>query len=182
MRSYMVSGDDFEDVLPQDDVAFNADFHDILKDIDDLIGPEPAHDPPTHQDDPIVDDGEPSPIVPPTIVPKEETKPKLPSSPVSPRPLPHISPPSPHPRSPHPRSPHILPPRPPQSSPMHPQPKKKKKKRGVGRMWEKLKGLFTGEDQPQTKLSDKLVPESDDEARWYGFLFPKSPKPTKTRK
>ena len=168
--------------MPQDDVAFNADFHDILKDIDDLIGPDPADDPPIHPDGPVVDDEQPLPT--PTVVSREEARPKLQSSLVGPQPLPHISPPSPHPHFPHPRSPHFLSPHPPQSSPMHSQPKKekKKKRRSVGRVWEKLKGLFTGEDQQPTKLSDKLVPESDDEVRWYGFLFPKPPKPTKTRK
>lgn len=183
--------------MPLDDAAFHAGVRDILKDIDDLMGPGPAGDPPNDQDDPAVDDGEPSPIGPPAVVPKEEAKPKSPASPASLGLFPQISPPSPyplspyslspHPPSPYPPSPHPASPRSPsphpsQSSSMRPP---KKKKRGVGRAWKKLKGLFThkfGGDEQPPKLSERLVPERDDEVRWYEFLFPKSPKHTKTRK
>ena len=182
------SGDDFEHVVPLDDGAFTADVHDILKDIDDLMGPDPADDPPDEQDDPAIDDGQSLPILPPAVEPKEEVKPTSSALPVSLRILSQISLPSPRPISPHPPSPYLPSPHPPsprlsQSSLMRLQPKKKK--RGIGRAWKKLKGLFMnkfeGDEQPP-KLSDRLAPERDDEVRWYDFLFPKPPKPTKTRR
>ena len=182
------SGDDFEHIMPQDDVAFTADVHDILKDIDDLMGPDPADDPPDEPDDPAVDDEPTSPALPPAVVPKEEVKPTSSASPVSLRIFSQISLPSLRPVSPHPPSPylpslHLPSPHPSQSSLIRLQPKKKK--RGIGRAWKKLKGLFMnkfeGDEQPP-KLSDRLAPERDDEVRWYDFLFPKPPKPTKTRR
>jgi len=54
-------------------------------------------------------------------------------------------------------------------------------------VWSKLKKLFMRKfggdgNQPPPKLSDKLVPERDDEVEWHDSPFSKPPKPAKTRK
>jgi hypothetical protein len=41
---------------------------------------------------------------------------------------------------------------------------------------------FGGRDQQPPRLSDKLVPERDDEVKWYETLFPKPQKSAATRK
>ena len=96
------------------------------------------------------------------VVPREEMRPTVLPSPASLPPLPPIPPPH-------------------QSSPMH---QRTRKKGGVRKMWDKLKELFAikFKDQPRPKLSDKLVPELDDEAKWHEPLFSKPPKPAKMRK
>jgi len=61
----------------------------------------------------------------------------------------------------------------------------KKQKSGVGKAWSKLKKLFMkkfggGGDQQPLKLSDRLVPERDDEVKWHDLPFLKLSKPAKT--
>lgn len=98
----------------------------------------------------------------PNAAPGRETKPSVPPSPVGLSPLSPIPHPLPGP-SIHPRT---------------------TKKSGIGRVWSKLKKFMKkfGGDQPPPKLSDRLVPERADQAKQYESLFPKSPKPTKSRK
>lgn len=133
--------------------------NDILKGIDVCIGPEQVYDHLGGRDAPILDER-----ASPSIVPREEAGSTVPPSPAGLPPLP------------------LIPPH--QSTSTH-QRMKKKKKKGVGMVWNKLKKLLTGkseEDQPPPKLSDKLSPERDDEVKWYESLFSKPQKSAKTRK
>lgn len=157
------SGDDLEGVAPHGDGALGADFDDLLKDIDVLIGPEGANGQPDSQDTSTLDE-QTLPVLSPIVEPREETRlvsqsrVRLLSRPTAP--------PSPPPKL---------------QDPMTYQ--RKKKKSRVVRAWDKLKELFTkrlgGEDQVPPRLSDKLVPERDDEVKWYESLFSM---PAKTRR
>jgi len=150
----------------------NSEFNDILKDIDDIIGPEPEQ-PYDHYDDREIStwDKQASPIVSPIVESIEQAKqmvvqPRATSSPLSP------IPPNPTPTPP----PH------PQERPMAP---RAKKKSVVSKAWSKFRKVLMkkfGGDQPPPKLSDKHTPEREDEARWYETLFVKNPQPPKTRK
>ena len=151
------------DVGLHGNAVLDADLRNILREINISI-PEQPDDYPDGRDTPVPDE-RPSPIMSPSNVVKEETRPTVPPSPVSLSPLPPIPPPH-------------------QSTSMHQQTKRKKKKKGIAKFWNKLKELFAvfGGDQPPPKLSDKLVPERDDEVRRYGSLFSKLPKPAETGK
>lgn len=158
--------DDFEDLGLHGSGTFNAEFDDILKDIDGILGPEQDDNRTDSHDNFTLDEGS-FPILPPTVGPREGSRQSISQSPA------HLSFLSTTP----PSSPPIL-----QGSPAH----QRMKKSGLGRAWNKLKRLFKekfgGDDQAPPKLSDKLVPERDDEVRWYESLFPKPTKPAKTRK
>jgi len=141
--------------------GFSSEFNDILRDVDDLIGPERPDD---HSDDHDIStwDKQASAIVSPIAESREEAR----QTAVHPRATPS----------------HI----PPISSPPHPQeplvPPRTKKKSVVSKAWSKFRKLLMkkfGGDQPPPKLSDRLAPEREDEARWYETLFPQ---PAKTRK
>ena len=143
--------------------TLDADLNKILEGIDVLITSEQADGHPDGRDTPVRDERS-SPIMSPSVVPREETRPTVPSSSDSLSPLPPI----PH-----------------QSTSIH---QRTKKQSGVGKVWnklKKLKKLFAmkfGGDQQRPKLSDKLVPERDDEVKWHEPLFSKPPKSAKTRK
>lgn len=160
---------DFEDV-PPDAGGFNSEFNDILKDIDEIIGHERPDD---HSDDRDTSawDKQTSPIVSPIVESREETKqivvqpratsPPLPPIPPTPTPTPHSHP---------------------QERPVAP---RTKKKSVVSKAWSKLRKMLMkkfGGDHLSPKLSDKLAPEHEDEARRYETLFVKPPQPAKTRK
>lgn len=142
------------------DAVLDADLRNILKEIDIFI-PEQPDDHPDGRDTPVSEERS-SPIILPRNVLEEETGAIVPPPPASLSPLPPI--PLPHQRT----SKH----------------KKQKNKKGIAKLWNKLKELFAvfEGDQPSPKLSDKLVPESDDEVKRYECLFSKPPKPAKTRK
>lgn len=151
--------DDFEDLGPHGSGTFNAEFDDILKEIDGILGPEQDDNHTDSQDNFTLDEGS-FPILPPTAGSREGSRQGIPPA--------HLSPPL--------------------TTPPSPPPIPRVPKGAVGRVWDKLKRLFKerfgGDDQAPPKLSDKLVPERDDEVRWYEslFPFPKPTKPAKTRK
>ena len=157
--------DDFEDVVPPDVGGSSSEFNDILKDIDDIIGPERPDD---HSEDRDISawDKQTSPIVS-SVVESREAKQTVEQPRATPSPLPPI-PPTPPPQ--------------PQERPVAP---RMKKKSVVSKAWSKFRKLLMkkfGGDHPPAKLSDKLAPEREDEARRYETLFAKSPQPAKTRK
>jgi len=167
--------DDFVDVGAHDGEAFNAEFDDILKGIDILIGPDQTDDHSPGQDVSAWDE-QTHPIVSPTVGPRGETgsngsqsevhSSSLPSTPLSSI----LHPSTLLPSTPLPPLPPLIPPR-------------TKKKSTVSRAWNKLKKVlvkkFGGGNQAPPKLSDKLVPERDDGVGRYESLFPK---PAMTRK
>lgn len=133
-----------------------------------MIGPEPTGE---HLDvqldvrDTSVWDERKSPIVSPIDM-SEEREALQPLSPSSTRP--------PFPLSPFPTTPKV--------SSVVTRPKRKSV---VNRAWNKFKKLFmkkfeTGE-QGQPNLSDSLVPERDDEPKWYDALFSKPLSPPSRR-
>ena len=136
-------GDDSENGGSSGGEAFNANLQDILEGLDLFIGPDPDDDGSNHQDDLVLDDDRPS-TTPPDVVPREVTPelhvlpspissipfPSLPSPPTPSSPASSLSIPSP--------SIHSLP-LPPQNLSTHPRTEKKK---GVGRVWNKVKNLI----------------------------------------
>lgn len=150
---------------PPDDGVFNAGFHDLLDDLKDLIGSEQTDDQSDDRDISTLDERRSS-IVSQTVESGEETRRNTVRSPTSSTSRPPL-PPLPPPIS------QAMPPR-------------TKKKSSMGNAWNRFKKLlmrkFLGGDRTQPKLSDRLVPERDDEVRWYETLFPKPPKPAKTGK
>ena len=161
-------GGDFEDATRgRDGGELGSEFNDILKDIDGLLGPE---QPDYHSDDrdSSVWDRRTSATLSPIVGPGEEMKQDTVRSLASSSPLPPLP-----------------------STPFRQGPKvRTKKKSSVGKMLDgirKFKRLMAkklgGGHQPQPKLSDSLVPEHDDEAKWYEGLFSsKPPKSARTRK
>lgn len=183
-----LSGDDFQDVARPDDGEFNADFDDVLRNIDALIGPEPADDHPDSRDTSTWDK-QTIPILSPIVEPGEgagqyvpqssASLPTFPPTPTSPHQMPASRPSTsaPPPRistspSPVPQSP--------------PNPRRGKRKESiVGKAWNRLKMFFVkrfGGGDPSPKLSDKLSPEPNDDGRRYESLFPGPPNLAKTRK
>ena len=126
----------------------------ILKGIDDTIGPEQPNDDPGGRDTPVPDE-QLSPTTSSNVIPRGRTR----------------------------SAPQILPSH--QITSTHQ--RIKKPKSGVGKAWSKLRKLFMRKfggyrGQPPPKLSDKLVPERDDEVKWHDSPFLKPPKPAKTSK
>ena len=150
--------------MPPDVGGFNSEFNDILRDIDDIIGPDRPDD---HSEDQDIStwDKQPSPIVSPIVESREEAK-QVVQPRATPSPLPPIPPP----------------PSPPQERPVAP---RTKRKSVMSRAWSNLRKLLMkkfGGDHPPPKLSDRLAPEREEEARRYETLFVKTPQPTKTRR
>jgi len=148
--------------VPPDTGGFNSEFDEILRDIDEIIGPERPDD---HSDDRDISawDKQASPIVSPVVESREEAKQIAIQPRATPSPLPPIPPP-------------------PQERPVA---LRTKKKSVVSKAWSKFRKVLMkkfGGDQPPPKLSDRLAPEREDEARGYETLFVKPPQPTKTRK
>lgn len=150
--------DDFERVAPHDVGEFDPKCNDI---IDGTPGPEQPDDPSDHPDTPSPD-GRATPVVSPISGLGGGAKGDIARSRDSWSPLPSLS------------------------SPQYPTVPPRTKESRVGKVWNKFKKVlakkFGGGDQPPPKLSDKLVPERDDEVRWYETLFTKPPKPAKARK
>lgn len=141
-----------------------AEVDDLLKQLDNAIGQEPAGD---HSDvrDASDSDERTSPVVSPIDKPRDQevkqSELRLPAHPPAP-----------------PSSP---------TSPKHRPTTPPRKKRGiVTRALDKLKKIFMKKfergDQAPHRLSDKLAPERNDEHKGYGELFSKSPRPTISRK
>ena len=179
------SEDDCEKVERFEDEEYNTALDDVMRNIDDLIGPEPADDYPDSRDASAWD-RRTSPVVSPMAGPGEGARQFASQSRASLPPLPPISassPPiltSPPPisTSPPPRSP-SPPPRSP-SLPLIPLGTEKKSIMGI--WWERLKAWFKRKfENPRPKLSDRLVPERDDRVKWYEH-FSESLDPTKARK
>ena len=139
--------------------------NDILRGIDDIVGPEQPDDHPDGRDTPVPNE-QSSSTASSNATPRGGTR----------------STPSPS-RNSLSFLPQILPSH--QSTSTHQ--RTKKQKSGVGKVWSKLKKLFMRKfggdgNQPPPKLSDKLVPERDDEVKWHDSPFSKPQKPAKTRK
>ena len=158
-----------------DNGAPGLDLDDILKDIDYFIKPDPVEDPSGPPDasawdqrtSPIA-----SPIAPSITRPGDESRWNV----VQPRARSYSRPPT-VPPSP-PPSPSPPPPPPPKRSQATPRPKKKG---GFIKALNKVKEMFAkkfgGGNQPPPNLSDRLVPEREDEVKWYDGLFPKHRRP-----
>ena len=166
------SEDDYEKVERFEDEEYNTELDDVMRNIDDLIGPEPADDDPDSRDTSAWDQRT-SPILSPIAGPGEETRQSVPQSQASlpsPRPI-HTTPP--------PMFPHLSPI--PQGPSMY---RGTKQKNTTSKVWGKLKKLFTRKFEggdPLPKLSDRLVPEHDDRVKWFE-LFSEPQDPAKTRK
>jgi len=157
------TGDDFENI-GRGGGTLDSDLNDILKGIDNIIGPEQPDDYPDGRDTPVRGELS-SPTMSPNVIPREGAR----------------STPSPSRNSL--LSLHqILPSH--QNTSTHQRPKKQKS--GLGKMWSGLKKFmrkFGGDgNQSPPKLSDKLVPERDDEVKWKDSPFSEPRKPAKTRK
>jgi len=137
------TGDDYENIARDGCGTFDSDLNDILKGIDDILGPEQPDDDPGGRDTPVPDERS-SPTTSSNDIPRGAAR----------------------------SAPQILPSH--QSTSTHQ--RTKKQKSGVGKAWSKLKKLFMRKfggdgDQPPLKLSDKLVPEHDDEVKWHDSPF-----------
>ena len=160
--SLLIPKGDFEEVMPPDVGGFNSGSNDILRNIDEIIDPEPSH---CDFDDRDIStqDSKTSPAVSPIVgsggrVGQTATQPQATSSSIPPTSLPRG----------------------------HPVLSRTKEKSGVRKTWSEFKKLLVKEfwrgDPPPQKLSDRLVSKHDGEVRWYEALFSKSPQPTRIRK
>ena len=177
------SEDDCEKVERFEDEEYNTALDDVMRNIDDLIGPEPADYP---DRDASAWDQRMSPILSPIAGPRERGELFAPQSRASfpPHPpIPASSPPiltspPPIPTSPPPISP-SLPPIPPGPS-MY---QRTEKKSVMSIWWDRVKAWFKRKfegENPPPKLSDRLVPEHDDRVKWYE-QFSESLNPAKAR-
>lgn len=156
-----------------------VDIDGIMKEIDGLIDPELVDDPSDVRDVSVWDQL-PSPIV--SSIDGSRERPRQDSvrsqsrSPFRLSLL--IPPPSSSPSPPSASTPRQVPLELPQTKEFL----QKRKKKGVMKAWDKLKKLFTkkfgGDDEATPKLSDKILPDRDEDVKWYDLLFSKPAKPT----
>ena len=154
------TGDDFENVAAQVDRTLGSEFDDILKDIDVLIGPEQVDDRSDGRDTPALD-GRASPMLSPIVGSREDVRPTALRSEVQLPPLRPTSPP-PHPKTPPTKKKNIM---------KRIMDKLKKPRQ----LWESLIARFSRGSQAPPILSNKLVPEREEEAKRYEPFFPESP-------